>query len=228
MKTHSQRSHCYWCGNQATSDDHVPPKGFYPTALRKNLITVPSCTEHNTGFHQLDERMRFYIQAVSETPIAEEAFTGATIRGLLKPEAPGFLKKIVSSMRTALVDGKPGVSGSVEAGDVEKFSERLARGIHFWHYKSQLKGKIFLTNTHMVHLNVNVSPGILALEEMVQHLQKGQVTHDQVFRYWYGKVKEPGGEGFLFKAVFYETVGFYVTAIDLREDDKKPINESKC
>jgi hypothetical protein len=205
---------CYWCGAPATSDDHIPPKGFYPKELRKNLIKVPSCAAHNEEFHLLDERMRYYIQATSEGPVAEQAFADATLRGLLKPKAAGFLKAVVSGMKPALVDGVPGVSAAVGAGDVERFSERLARGIHFRHFKSLLIGKVYLANTHIVHANVDNVPGIKALEEMSPHLTAGDPTDDKVFRYWYGKTIEPGGQGFLMKAVFYETVGFYVMSVD--------------
>ncbi len=42
---------CYACESLATSREHVPPKCLFPTdlgvSLRKNLITVPSCEEHN-------------------------------------------------------------------------------------------------------------------------------------------------------------------------------------
>ncbi|HZP59088.1 MAG TPA: hypothetical protein VFB27_02105 [Opitutaceae bacterium] len=173
--------------------------------------------EHNSGFHCLDERMRFYVQAVAENSVGEAAFADATLRGLLKPEAPGLLKKILVSMRPALADGQLGVCSSVQAGDVEKFSERLARGLHFWHYKTFLKGKISLANTHIVHPNVDVRPAIVALEEMVPNLKTGDITNDQVFRYWYGKTVESNGEGFLLKAVFYESVGFYVMSVEVDE-----------
>lgn len=48
---------CYWCGKKATSKEHVPPKCLFPEHkdikeiydknYRENLITVPSCDEHN-------------------------------------------------------------------------------------------------------------------------------------------------------------------------------------
>jgi hypothetical protein len=48
---------CYWCGRRATSMEHVPPKCLFPehkdisntynNNFRKNLITVPSCDDHN-------------------------------------------------------------------------------------------------------------------------------------------------------------------------------------
>lgn len=48
---------CYWCGKLATSREHVPPESLFPEnkdikmisnySYRYNLITVPSCDEHN-------------------------------------------------------------------------------------------------------------------------------------------------------------------------------------
>lgn len=54
----NKRSNCYYCGKQATSDEHVPPKCLFPEQkdvfdifkkdYRINLITVPSCEDHNS------------------------------------------------------------------------------------------------------------------------------------------------------------------------------------
>lgn len=56
---------CYWCGNFATSKEHVPPKCLFPEdkdikdvickTFRNNLITVPSCDEHNMSKSNEDE-----------------------------------------------------------------------------------------------------------------------------------------------------------------------------
>ncbi|NFI05220.1 hypothetical protein FC959_12555 [Clostridium botulinum] len=56
---------CYWCGNLATSKEHVPPKCLFPEdkdvggiigrTFRNNLITVPSCDEHNMSKSNEDE-----------------------------------------------------------------------------------------------------------------------------------------------------------------------------
>lgn len=56
---------CYWCGAPATSREHVPPKCLFPEEkdigeiikknLRQNLITVPSCDEHNLRKSNDDE-----------------------------------------------------------------------------------------------------------------------------------------------------------------------------
>jgi hypothetical protein len=43
------RPSCYMCEEPAVSREHVPPECIFPpeSALRKNLITVPSCHTHN-------------------------------------------------------------------------------------------------------------------------------------------------------------------------------------
>lgn len=59
------KEYCYWCGATATSREHVPPKCLFPEdkdlrgatqkSFRINLITVPSCDEHNLRKSNDDE-----------------------------------------------------------------------------------------------------------------------------------------------------------------------------
>lgn len=39
---------CYFCDKLGSTREHVPPKGVFPIGERTNLLTVPSCEEHNT------------------------------------------------------------------------------------------------------------------------------------------------------------------------------------
>ena len=94
---------CYWCGAPATSDDHVPAQCFYPTDKRNNLIKVPSCQEHNGDLSKLDERFRYYIQSTSQSDLAAEAFKGAALRSIQRPEAKGFRAHLFQSMTPVFV-----------------------------------------------------------------------------------------------------------------------------
>jgi hypothetical protein len=47
MTTVRQAELCYMCGMPASTREHVPPRSFFPKAMRTNLWTVPSCNEHN-------------------------------------------------------------------------------------------------------------------------------------------------------------------------------------
>ncbi len=56
------------CGKAATSKEHVPPQCLFPEIkdtegvdLRKDLITVPSCDEHNTKKSKDDEFLMISI-----------------------------------------------------------------------------------------------------------------------------------------------------------------------
>jgi hypothetical protein len=51
---------CYYCGKEQTSVEHIPPKSFFPKNQRKNLLTVPSCDEHNQQKSTDDE----YVKAI--------------------------------------------------------------------------------------------------------------------------------------------------------------------
>jgi hypothetical protein len=47
---------CAYCNKQEKeTDDHVPPKSFYPTPRPSNLITVPSCLKCNQGLGKDEE-----------------------------------------------------------------------------------------------------------------------------------------------------------------------------
>jgi len=52
---------CYMCDQSSTSREHVPPRCLFPESkdvrgdFRQNLLTVPSCDEHNSGKSADDE-----------------------------------------------------------------------------------------------------------------------------------------------------------------------------
>jgi hypothetical protein len=62
---------CYMCDLEATTVEHAPPKCLFPQRkdvpsqkdYRKNLITVPSCEEHNTATSRDDEYLLYMLSA---------------------------------------------------------------------------------------------------------------------------------------------------------------------
>ena len=59
---------CYFCGKEATSKEHVPPKSFFPDKdkHRLNLITVPSCHDHNNKKSGTDEYILQFFAGASK------------------------------------------------------------------------------------------------------------------------------------------------------------------
>jgi hypothetical protein len=53
MQTTSQ---CVYCGSSSDiTQDHIPPKSFFPKPRPSNLITVPACKKCNQGFEKDEE-----------------------------------------------------------------------------------------------------------------------------------------------------------------------------
>lgn len=54
---------CYFCGNEVTGVEHIPPKSFFPKGKRQDLITIPSCDKHNQEKSKEDEYIRSILLA---------------------------------------------------------------------------------------------------------------------------------------------------------------------
>lgn len=64
-------SSCYRCGAPASSREHIPPLCFFPEAkeaggrdLRRNLVTIPSCDDHNLKKSKDDEFLMASIAGI--------------------------------------------------------------------------------------------------------------------------------------------------------------------
>ncbi|WP_244442624.1 hypothetical protein [Azospirillum lipoferum] len=61
---------CYMCKSLSTSKEHVPPKCLFPEGkefgedFRKNLITVPSCDQHNSAKSSDDEFLMISLAGI--------------------------------------------------------------------------------------------------------------------------------------------------------------------
>lgn len=107
----SENSQCYCCEQTATTKDHIPPKCFFPEKkylssnspdYRSNLITVPSCSEHNNSRSSDDEYTAAVIITNSESDLAFTMFKSKWVQTLLRRE--GVLgKRIFSTARSARV-----------------------------------------------------------------------------------------------------------------------------
>jgi hypothetical protein len=49
------------CNSESATGEHVPPDCFFPSGHKLNLITVPSCSEHNLNKSKDDEYVRSII-----------------------------------------------------------------------------------------------------------------------------------------------------------------------
>ena len=145
----SKRSHdkrqatCYMCERPATSKEHVPPDCFFPSQrdlpdmpnLRRNLITVPSCDEHNLKKSGDDEYLLAILLAHHENnPIAERMFNAKVINGALE-RRPHLARTHFRGLSPVLLGDSLGGRFFVDQPRFNTAMERIARGIYFYHYK---------------------------------------------------------------------------------------------
>jgi hypothetical protein len=70
-KSKQRPEKCVYCGhNPGITDDHVPPKSFFPQPRPSNLITVPACNKCNSGVGK-DEDYFLATFMFSEAGIAD-------------------------------------------------------------------------------------------------------------------------------------------------------------
>lgn len=129
---------CVICGiRPATTDEHVPPRGFFK-GLSGQFRTVPACSICNNGSSEDDEALRNYISA----QIGKQT-TGAKLlweKGAHK----SFLRS--TKLRSALISTTREVEVVNENGEItnrlaflvpvslyQRVFERVTRGLYFWH-----------------------------------------------------------------------------------------------
>lgn len=62
MAREERKQPCAICGKEeATTSDHIPPRGIFPKPRPSNLITVPTCFRCNHAGSKYDERFRVYL-----------------------------------------------------------------------------------------------------------------------------------------------------------------------
>lgn len=94
---------CVFCGEKKRcTKDHIPPKNLFNPAPA-NLITVPACSQCNTGTSQDDEYFRIYITAredIERDPLVK-APKEALIRNLQNPASSAFAKALNANLKIA-------------------------------------------------------------------------------------------------------------------------------
>lgn len=122
---------CVYCGGPAGTNDHAPPKCFLRKPLPSNLITVPACTECNSGFSADENLVRNLIALVSPRPelVAERQPDGRVTRALAR-----------DARLRGLIDGCRRQDGNYElAGDVltsfDRVLKKTVQGLYFGLYE---------------------------------------------------------------------------------------------
>jgi hypothetical protein len=132
--------HCYLCrDSNASTNDHIPPKGFFPEPRPSNLITIPCCLRCNNDFSKDDEAVRTWFSAsIGATPAGEWILKNKVAPGIMT-RSPAFRETLLNSMQnTKLLTEESGlidvVSYSIDSSRIERFVIRIVKGLLSFYY----------------------------------------------------------------------------------------------
>ena len=125
---------CYFCDNQATTQEHIPPRSFFAAVKYspRRLIKVPSCELHNNEKNRDDEFFRNILSLhIEGEEYSRHLFDQKTIRSFR--DAPKKYLEIMGSVkRIKIGDVETGVVSVDEARILDYFN-KMAFGVYYHH-----------------------------------------------------------------------------------------------
>jgi hypothetical protein len=208
---------CYACDARATTREHVPPRGVFPKwkdslgkDLRRALITVPSCAQHNTDKSPDDE---YFLQVLATDIRANESAwiqAGGTIARAIR-RAPSLADQLLAGSKDVVVyDSKNG--NPHEAAVVPLDADRFFRvldlvflGIyrhHFQHSWTGSKPVVFSENVTDEEPSVETERARVAVSRDLAKLFHGTTKHGANQEVFFYQVRSEDAAHAI-RAVFY-------------------------
>jgi len=148
---------CYMCEKDAVSGkgEHVPPKCLFPEQkdlsknvdLRKNLITVPACAEHNTSKSKDDEYLLYLLVInLPANEVAKNQFATKIMRDFHRN--PKLIQHITRNPFPVMaVDSMSGETHNTFAVQIDESRlnsalDHIARALYFHHLREKWLGNV--------------------------------------------------------------------------------------
>ena len=145
---------CYYCESPPTSQEHAPPRCLFPTLaesggvdLRKNLITVPSCEEHNSLKAGDDEHLMYVLSMnVTSGSEGQRLFESKVIRAIQRRAALAH-RVLKETAPVVLRDERTGeefqtIAVRADWPRLEETFKRIASALFAHHFGSVYRGPI--------------------------------------------------------------------------------------
>ncbi len=210
---------CYACEKVATTVEHVPARSFFPKHLRKNLITVPSCAEHNNALAQDVEYVRNIVSlmfATNET--GNEHFVAKVLPSYA--HSPALASRTFQDLRAVTLNGEPTGIFSVDLKRVDRVMTGIVRALHFRDTGKKVESWAIIPASmlHRPETTMEAKLRWLRLLDLFDSisLTERHVENLEVFRY--ASASNPSdtvGVIWYYRLIFYD--GFVVKAFTIPE-----------
>src|SRR5581483_1787616 len=171
------RGPCVYCGQPATTRDHIPPQCLFGKKKPSNLITVPACAACNHGAKLNDEyAMRLALVDGTERTRAGREVDEAFHRAITRPQAKGLRYGFLRTVHPVDVFTPSGrlylgrrLAFDLDWDRMAAWMDRLIRGF-FWKIKNRRLPEGYGTDWHPVTTAPNIS---LEKEQNQRIISKG-------------------------------------------------------
>ena len=149
------RTECYMCSEDADSREHVPPRNLFPESkdvggrnFRSNLITVPSCSAHNSGKSSDDEFLMVSLAGIIGNNSIGYSHKFGKVDRAIKRSSGRLLEKVLIKNRqiqTIKLESNNFINviwGTPDIARLNKCFEHIARGLYFHHFQLRFNGEV--------------------------------------------------------------------------------------
>jgi hypothetical protein len=211
---------CFYCGGPATGVDHVPPRCFFPkdkdlpvgvADMRKNLITVPACNDHNGKYSTDDEIASLVVRLPYQANVlGQHDFCEKGLRAIEKRKGlvPSLFQKI-EVMQFA--DGRELPTMQFDATRVNRVMERIARGLFFHEFRRCWDYDLSIVSDGPLMPNLSSNPAQPAIRMLNREFQHAHRNGDNPSVFWYEWTVDIGGDyQRMLRMCFYEGLRYLV------------------
>ena len=201
------------CNSESATGEHVPPDCFFPSGHKLNLITVPSCSEHNLNKSKDDEYVRSNIAPSIGNNLFGLQMASTKVNRSFKHSTGLVAAVFKDAQLVKLADGTETGAVSVNLDRWNRFFEHLSNAIYFHDFRTThpFQWEIFTPNFKFAKpvLKEESDPFEEAKKKLlsIKFLEQ-QTSNPEIFRYFFFK---HSSESYVYKYLFYEN--FVVSAL---------------
>jgi hypothetical protein len=224
-----KKQNCVYCNLQeSTTDDHVPPKSFFPKPRPSNLITVPSCFDCNSGAG-MDEEFFLATFMFSNAGVSEagQKLWSEKLNRMYDKNI-GLRRKIADHLEQTSLYTPTGIylgRGMTINTDEKRFGSvvnKILKGLYFFEYDQPLPNNAEITTIFM-NLQDNFEP----VKRVAPELKFGSKTWNGIFEYRFNRLADdPSGSIWMFR--FWGQAYFWSVTCDSEKKNQKLSDANKA
>lgn len=200
---------CAYCGNKATTKDHVPPKQLFPKPRPNDLETIPACFKCNNSEGKDEEYfLATFMFSEAGVSIAGKKLWKEKINRMyeknlgLKRKIAENIKPInISILDNSSTEKRLGIE--LDENRIKKTVLKIVRGLHYIEY-----GDILSESKNLDYLFIQNEKDFKIVKKYLNQLKYGTKSWDGIFEYYHNRTENKSGSMWILH--FYNFAIFWI------------------